>query len=168
MDQEKLYQAFRETYQRKQQAMVQQAWPVIKDVFEKQGKVYENIVVPISDGSKIFQILTNLEKAYETNGHEVLGGFEKTAQIIRWAQQHSLTPVISSAFQTSLATRMYLFFAALNGITHIPLGLDTGKWFREDLLSTPIISEKGKILIPSLTDRPKLRQSFLKISEVKC
>jgi preprotein translocase subunit SecA len=78
---ERLYNSVRENYQRKHQLMVQQAWPVIKDVFEKQGKVYENIVVPISDGSKTFQILTNLEKAYETEGHEVIRGFEKTANL---------------------------------------------------------------------------------------
>jgi preprotein translocase subunit SecA len=78
---DKLYQSVRETYLRKQQVMVQQAWPVIKDVFEKQGKVYENIVVPISDGTKVFQILTNLQKAYESDGHEVLRGFEKTANL---------------------------------------------------------------------------------------
>jgi preprotein translocase subunit SecA len=78
---EKLYQTVRDTYLRKQQVMVKQAWPVIKDVFEKQGKVYENIVVPISDGTRIFQILTNLEKAYKSEGHEILRGFEKTANL---------------------------------------------------------------------------------------
>jgi preprotein translocase subunit SecA len=51
---------------------------VIKDVFEKQGKIYQNIVVPISDGSKVFQVLTNLEKAYVTKGLEVLRSYEKT------------------------------------------------------------------------------------------
>jgi preprotein translocase subunit SecA len=76
---EKLFESVRDKYQRKQEAVAQQAWPVIKDVFEKQGKVYENIVVPISDGSKVFQILTNLERAYETNALEVLRSFEKTA-----------------------------------------------------------------------------------------
>ncbi len=78
---ERLFNTVKETYQRKHQSMVQQAWPVIKDVFEKQGKVYENIVVPISDGSKMFQILTNLEKAYESEGYEVIKGFEKTANL---------------------------------------------------------------------------------------
>jgi preprotein translocase subunit SecA len=78
---ERLYQSVRDNYNRKHQSMVQQAWPVIKDVFEKQGKVYENIVVPISDGTKVFQILTNLKKAYETEGYEVVRGFEKTANL---------------------------------------------------------------------------------------
>jgi preprotein translocase subunit SecA len=78
---EKLFEAVRGKYQRKQQSIAQQAWPVIKDVFEKQGKVYENIVVPISDGSKVFQILTNLERAYESKAYEVLKSFEKTAML---------------------------------------------------------------------------------------
>ncbi len=78
---DRLYQSVRDNYQRKQQAMVKQAWPVIRDVFEKQGKVYENIVVPVSDGTKIFQILTNLQKAYESEAQEVLRGFEKTANL---------------------------------------------------------------------------------------
>ena len=75
---EKLFESVRDTYQRKKEAIAGQAWPVIKSVFEKQGKVYENIVVPISDGSRVFQILTNLEKAYESNAHEVLKTYEKT------------------------------------------------------------------------------------------
>lgn len=77
-----LYKSVRSTYERKQQVMVQQAWPVIRDVFEKQGKVYENIVVPVSDGTKVYQILTNLQKAYESEGHEVLRGFEKTTNLV--------------------------------------------------------------------------------------
>jgi preprotein translocase subunit SecA len=78
---EKLYQSVRETNLRKQQVMQQQAWPVIKDVFEKQGKVYENIVVPVSDGSRVFQILTNLQKAYENEGYEVIRNWEKTVNL---------------------------------------------------------------------------------------
>jgi len=78
---EKMFETTRDKYQRKQESIAQQAWPVIKDVFEKQGKVYENIVVPISDGTKVFQIITNLEKAYESNAHEVLKSFEKTAML---------------------------------------------------------------------------------------
>jgi len=76
---EKLFEIVENTFKRKQQVMAEQAWPVIKDVFEKQGKVYENIVVPISDGTKMFQILTNLEKAYDSNANEVLKSFEKTS-----------------------------------------------------------------------------------------
>ncbi|NJN27750.1 MAG: preprotein translocase subunit SecA, partial [Cyclobacteriaceae bacterium] len=68
----------RAIYLRKEDQISKQAFPVIKDVFEKQGKVYENIVVPIADGSKIYQIVTNLEKAYRSQGEELLRSFEKT------------------------------------------------------------------------------------------
>ncbi len=74
---EKLYQVIREAYARKRKAIAEQAMPVIRNVFEKQGKIYENIVVPISDGNKVFQIITRLEKAYETDGAELVKSFEK-------------------------------------------------------------------------------------------
>jgi len=58
--------------------MARQAYPVIKEVYEKQSALYENIVVPISDGQKVFQIVTNLKKAYETGAKEISRSFSKT------------------------------------------------------------------------------------------
>ncbi len=74
----KLYDTITEAYKRKQELIAKQAFPVIKDVFEKQGKVYENIVVPITDGIKTYNILTNLEKAYNTEAEELVHAYEKT------------------------------------------------------------------------------------------
>jgi len=74
---EKLYRALRETYLRKQTNISNQVFPVIRDVFEKQGKQYENIVVPITDGTRVYNILTNLEKAYNTNGEELARSYVK-------------------------------------------------------------------------------------------
>lgn len=73
-----IYKTLRETYLRKQAVISRQALPVIRDVFEKQGKLYENIVVPITDGIRIYNILTNLEKAYRTDGEELVRSYEKT------------------------------------------------------------------------------------------
>jgi preprotein translocase subunit SecA len=75
---EKVYKSARESFERKQKNICTQALPVINQVFEKQGKVYENIVVPITDGKKIFQVLANLEKSYKTKGTEILRSYEKT------------------------------------------------------------------------------------------
>jgi preprotein translocase subunit SecA len=75
---ERLYKTLREAYQRKQANISKQALPVIRDVYEKQGKVYENIVVPITDGTKVYHILTNLEKAYNSNADELARSFEKS------------------------------------------------------------------------------------------
>jgi preprotein translocase subunit SecA len=79
---EKTYKMLRETYQRKQTNISRQALPVIKDVFEKQGKLYENIVVPITDGTRVYHVLTNLEKAYNSNAEELVRSFEKTIMLV--------------------------------------------------------------------------------------
>ena len=78
---ESIYKTLRETYLRKHSMISKQALPVIRDVFEKQGKLYENIVVPITDGTRIFHILTNLEKAYRSNGEELVRSYEKTVML---------------------------------------------------------------------------------------
>ena len=62
---EKVYHEVVSTYSRRTEIIASQAYPVIRDVFENQSHMYQNIVVPISDGKHIFQIITNLEKAYK-------------------------------------------------------------------------------------------------------
>jgi preprotein translocase subunit SecA len=76
---EKLYNEVWNNYRRKNTALAKQANPVVKDVFEKQSGVYENIVVPISDGTRVFQIVTNLKKAYESQCAELVKSYEKAA-----------------------------------------------------------------------------------------
>ncbi len=68
-----------DTLRRKVEVIAKQAYPVIKDVYEKNSKLYENIVVPISDGTRIFQVVTNLKKAYETEGRDIVKSYQKTA-----------------------------------------------------------------------------------------
>jgi preprotein translocase subunit SecA len=73
----RLYKVALESYDRKAYEIARQAYPVIKEVYEKQAAVYENIVVPISDGQKVYQTVTNLKKAYETGGKELIRSFTK-------------------------------------------------------------------------------------------
>ena len=75
---QKVYDNALVSHKRKVEDIANQAFPVIKNVFEKQSHSYENIVVPISDGKKVFQVITNLRKAYETNGRELVGAYEKS------------------------------------------------------------------------------------------
>ena len=79
---QKLYNKVWESYERKTKQIAEMALPVIKDVFENRAAQYENIVVPITDGQRIFQIPTNLQKAYETNGQELTRSFEKTMMLV--------------------------------------------------------------------------------------
>jgi preprotein translocase subunit SecA len=77
-----LFEKVWSTYQRKCTTIGAQALPVISDVFENKGHQYENIVVPISDGMRVFQIVTNLKKAYESKGMELMRGFEKVVILV--------------------------------------------------------------------------------------
>ena len=63
------------TYQRKTQKMADVAHPVIADVFENKGHMYENILVPISDGKRVYNVATNLKEAYESGSQEVVKSF---------------------------------------------------------------------------------------------
>jgi preprotein translocase subunit SecA len=74
---QRLYRVALESYDRKAHEIARQAYPVIKEVYEKQSAIYENIVVPISDGQKVYQTVTNLKKAYETGGKELIRSFTK-------------------------------------------------------------------------------------------
>lgn len=74
---QRLYKVALDSYDRKAHEIARQAYPVIKEVYEKQSAVYENIVVPISDGQKVYQTVTNLKKAYETGGKELIRSFTK-------------------------------------------------------------------------------------------
>lgn len=75
----KLHEIVLDAHRRKVETISKQAYPVIKDVYETKSEMYENIVVPISDGTKNFQVVTNLKKAYETEAEELVRAYEKVA-----------------------------------------------------------------------------------------
>jgi len=79
---EKIYSTAISTYDRKKAAIANQAYPVIKEVYEKQSALYENIVVPISDGQKVYQIVTNLKKSYESVGKELTRSFSQSISLM--------------------------------------------------------------------------------------
>lgn len=79
---DELYKLVLDTYKRKEEAIASQAYPVIKDVYEKSGHTYENIVVPISDGTKTIQVITNLEKSYKTEGRDLVKSYQKSAMLV--------------------------------------------------------------------------------------
>ncbi len=60
-----------ETYERRMDTMLQRAYPIIREVYEKQSAIYQNIAIPISDGRKMLTLSVNLKKAYESEGEEV-------------------------------------------------------------------------------------------------
>ncbi len=72
-----IYDKMIDSYKRKVEAISKQAFPVIKNVYETKKEVYKNIVVPITDGKRVFQIICNLERAYDNNGKELVKSYQK-------------------------------------------------------------------------------------------
>ncbi len=79
---EKAFQAAMNHFRRKTEALADIANPVIKQVYEQASHLYEHIMVPITDGKRVYQIRTNLQKAYETEAKAVERDFEKTILLL--------------------------------------------------------------------------------------
>ena len=75
---DKAFDAAMELFKRKTDRMAQIAYPVIKQVYENQGHMYENILIPITDGKRMYNISCNLKAAYESECKEVVKSFEKS------------------------------------------------------------------------------------------
>ena len=75
---DKTFDAAMELFKRKTERMAQIAYPVIKQVYENQGHMYENILIPITDGKRMYNISCNLKAAYDSECKEVVKSFEKS------------------------------------------------------------------------------------------
>ncbi len=75
---EKAFQAAIENFNRRTERIQTVAQPIIKQVYENQGSIYERIMVPITDGRKMFNIPCNLKEAYDTDCKSIVKEFEKS------------------------------------------------------------------------------------------
>ncbi|MBP5302965.1 MAG: preprotein translocase subunit SecA [Bacteroidales bacterium] len=88
---DKLCEHMQEVYNRRMDTMIQKVNPVIKQVYEKQGQMYENIAIPVSDGKRIINLSVNLKKAYETESKEIAKALSRSIilyQIDEYWKQH--------------------------------------------------------------------------------
>ena len=74
---EEAFQAAIGNFSRKTEHIREVAQPIIKQVFENQGAMYERIMVPLTDGRRMYNIPCNLKEAYETESKSVVKEFEK-------------------------------------------------------------------------------------------
>ena len=74
---ENAFQEVMETFNRKTEHIREVARPIIKQVYETQGYLYERIMVPLTDGRKMYNIPCNLKEAYESDGKTIVKEFEK-------------------------------------------------------------------------------------------
>ena len=71
------YEKVLETFKERCERLARNAYPVIKNVYENKGHQYQNILVPLTDGRRTYQISVPLKEAYETEGHNIVTAFEK-------------------------------------------------------------------------------------------
>ena len=74
---ENAFQQVMETFNRKTEHIREVAIPIIKQVYETQGHVYERIMVPLTDGRKMYNIPCNLKEAYDSESKSIVKEFEK-------------------------------------------------------------------------------------------
>ena len=75
---DKLFEQALQTFKRRMERMTQVAHPVIKQVYEHQGAMYENIMIPITDGKRMYNVSCNLKEAYETESKAITKAFQKS------------------------------------------------------------------------------------------
>ena len=78
---EKAFQQAMEAFKRKTDRIQTVAWPIIKKVEEEQGQMFERIMVPITDGKRVFNIPCDLKEAYDTECKSVVKQFEKVIML---------------------------------------------------------------------------------------
>ena len=75
---DKLFEEALQLFKRRMERMTQVANPVIKQVYEHQGAMYENIMIPITDGKRMYNVSCNLKEAYETESKAITKAFQKS------------------------------------------------------------------------------------------
>ena len=78
---ERAFQQAMESFTRKTERIQNVAWPIIKQVQETQGAMYERIMVPVTDGKRVYNIPCNLEEAYNTEAKSIVKQFEKVIML---------------------------------------------------------------------------------------
>ncbi len=78
---DKIYNIALKHYLAKIQENAISAFPVIKNVYETQKDKFKRIVVPFTDGIKTLQVITDLEKAYNSKGEQLVKDFEKNISL---------------------------------------------------------------------------------------
>jgi len=72
------YDMVMQNFNRRTERIQSVAAPVIKQVYENQGAIYERIMVPVTDGKRMYNIPCDLKEAYDTESKSVVKQFEKS------------------------------------------------------------------------------------------
>ena len=97
----------------------------------------------------------------------ILGGWNNTKMWIEHAQKNGIHCVLSSCFESGLGLNWIAFMANELLSEKFPAGLDTSKWFEQDLIEPRFLIQNGNYVFPD--SWPKSKDTFLEIiSEGTC
>lgn len=91
----------------------------------------------------------------------VLGGIEKTVQLIKRTHSLGVTPVFSSAFCSGAGLAVLVQLAAAFIPGKIAMGLDTWKWLKNDVLVKPFAAGHGKIRVEDISKSLQINRKML-------
>lgn len=76
-----LYNQTNQHYIKKSALSAEQAFPVIKNVYEDETNNFINIAVPFTDGRKTLNVVANLERCFESNCKELIDTVERNVTL---------------------------------------------------------------------------------------
>lgn len=156
----KIYKSALAFYTEKTERSAREAFPIIKNVYEDKNNQFERIVVPFTDGIKSLNVVTDLKKAYESEGKQLIADFEKniTLAIVDEAWKKHLRKMDELKQSVQLAVHeqkdplliykfeaFKLFSSMLNGVNKEVISF----LFKGDLpqQNTPAIQEAKQVKI---------------------
>ncbi len=130
----------------------------IEEPFKDTSKIpefFDQTLIPVALDESVKNL--TLEKIKSISGVEriilkptMLGGIEKTLQLMTQAENFALDAVISSSFESSIG--VWMLANIIEASSHnTAAGLDTLKWFESDVLKQPISIENGAINVNGQT-----------------
>lgn len=73
----KVYKAAMAYYTEKTERAARELYPRVKEVYEDPNNQYERMIARFTDGIKMLDVISDLKKAYETEGRQLVSDFEK-------------------------------------------------------------------------------------------
>ena len=97
----------------------------------------------------------------------ILGGWENTKMWIEHAQKNGLHCVLSSCFESGMGLNWIAYMSNNLLLEQFPAGLDTSKWFEQDLIEPRFLLQNGNYIFPE--SWPLSKDIFLeKIADGTC
>ena len=122
----------------------------LKD-FSEAGEFYSETLIPVAIDESLKKY--SLKEVKSFDGVEIvilkptlIGGFEKITHMVEEARAYGLQTILTSTFESGIGLRALANLAASYS-KHTTVGLDTAKWFSQDIVRSPLFPQNGRLLI---------------------